>query len=80
MEQYEIELIERYQEQDEELRKLWQEHQDFEKQLSVFDEKRYLTPQEELEQKRLKKLKLAGKTKIYNILDKYRKLEERNEA
>lgn len=80
MEQYELELIAKYGEQDEELSKLWQEHLDFERRLEKFENKRFITPEDEKEIKRLKKLKLAGKTKIQNILEKYRKQEVGNEA
>ncbi len=80
MEQYELELIAKYGEQDEELSKLWQEHLDFERRLEKFENKRFITPKDEKEIKRLKKLKLAGKTKIQNILEKYRKQEVGNEA
>ncbi len=80
MEQFELELIAKYGEQDEELSKLWQEHLDFERRLEKFENKRFITPKDEKEIKRLKKLKLAGKTKIQNILEKYRKQEVGNEA
>jgi hypothetical protein len=80
MEQYELELIAKYGEMDEELSQLWQNHLEYEKQLEKFDNKRYLTPQEESELKMIKKKKLAGKTKIQHILEKYRQQEVGNEA
>jgi len=40
------------------------------------ESKPYLTPQDDFELKKIKKLKLAGKTKIQAILEKYRKMEE----
>ncbi|MCF8038551.1 MAG: DUF465 domain-containing protein [Desulfohalobiaceae bacterium] len=71
MEQHEIDMINRYMETDAELKKLWEEHLDFEKKIQELESKRYLTPVEQSEIKRLKKDKLTGKTKIQYILDKY---------
>lgn len=76
MEQYELELIAKYGEKDEELKKLWEQHLEYEKEVERLENKPYLTPQDELELKKIKKLKLAGKTKIQVILEKYRKMEE----
>jgi hypothetical protein len=80
MEQYELELIAKYGDVDEDLSRLWQEHLDYEQQLDGYENKPYLTSNEEAEIKRLKKMKLAGKTKIQNILEKYRRQEAGNEA
>ena len=57
---------------DEELKKYVLEHQLFEKQLEELEGKHFLTADEELQQKRIKKLKLAGRDKIESILKKYR--------
>lgn len=55
-----------------ELRGLYAEHQDLEKQLDKLNHKHYLTPDEELEKKRLQKLKLAGKDRMMAILAAHR--------
>ena len=55
-----------------ELKNLYVEHQDLKKQLDTLNHKHYLTPEEELEKKRIQKLKLAGKDKIMQILSRYR--------
>lgn len=68
-----MKLIEELLPQDEELRRLVEEHQAFERELERFAGKRYLTPAEELEKKRIQKLKLAGKDRIESILSSYRK-------
>jgi len=65
-------LIEKHMTHDEELKKFVDEHILFEKQLDELNEKVYLTPDEEMKQKELKKLKLAGRDKIEEILKKYR--------
>ena len=65
-------LIEKHINTDAELKKFVEEHILFEKQLDELSEKVYLTPDEEMKQKELKKLKLAGRDKIEEILKKYR--------
>jgi len=57
---------------DPELKSFYDEHQELEKQLAVFQHKHYLSPEEEIEMKRIQKLKLAGKDKIMEILGKHR--------
>lgn len=49
-------------------RMLYQEHSVLEKRLSEFDGKNYLSPQEELELVTVKKLKLAGKDEMEQIV------------
>ncbi|MCF8103968.1 MAG: DUF465 domain-containing protein [Desulfohalobiaceae bacterium] len=71
MEQHEIDMINKYIESDTELKKLWEEHIDFENKLQDLESKRHLTPAEQAEIKRLKRDKLTGKTKIQYKLDKY---------
>jgi len=57
---------------DAELKRYYDEHLDLERQITGFQQKVYLTPNEEFEKKRLQKLKLAGKDKIMEILARYR--------
>jgi len=59
-------------EKDPELRKHYEEHQELEKQLSEFQHKHHLSPEEEVEMKRIQKLKLAGKDRIMELLGKHR--------
>jgi len=72
MEQRDKLLIEKHIQHDNELKQFVEEHVLFEKQLDELSEKVYLTPDEEMKQKELKKLKLAGRDKIEEILKKYR--------
>lgn len=71
MERREEELIQRYAANDEELRALYVEHQDLKQQLDGFRHKPYLTPEEEIEVKRMQKLKLASKDRIMEILNRH---------
>ena len=57
---------------DPELKKYYEEHQELEKKLAEYQHKHYLSPDEEMEMKRIQKLKLVGKDKIMEILVKYR--------
>jgi len=72
MEKKDEDLIQSLLEREPELRHYYEEHIDLERQLSTFQQKLYLTPEEEVEKKRLQKLKLAGKDKIMEILTRYR--------
>ncbi len=76
MEQYELELIDKYRETDEELNTLLDNHVSYEKILEKYETKPFLTPSEELEMKEIKKKKLAGKTRIHTLLSKYKQMEE----
>lgn len=51
-----------------EFKSLVREHRKLDDQLKEFDRKVYLTPDEEMERKRLQKLKLAKKDQIAKIL------------
>jgi uncharacterized protein YdcH (DUF465 family) len=72
MEKRDAKLIEKLVETDKELKGYVDGHIEFEKKLGVYNKKPYLTPEEEIERKRIQKLKLAGKDKIEEILSKYR--------
>ncbi len=80
MEQYEMELIKRYEDQDPELKELYAKHLEYAQEVDRLENKRYLNPQEEMELKNIKKMKLAGKTRILNILDRYRQQEVGDET
>jgi uncharacterized protein YdcH (DUF465 family) len=56
----------------EEFRKLAQEHNQYSKRLELLTEKRYLTDDEKLEEVRLKKLKLRLKDQMEGIEKQYR--------
>jgi uncharacterized protein len=72
MEEKDETLIQTLLEREPELRHYYEEHLDLERRLGTFQQKLYLTPEEEVEKKRLQKLKLAGKDKIMEILARYR--------
>ena len=57
MEQKEIDLISKLINKDQELKKLWEEHLELEEKIEEYNKRVYLTPEEELEKNRLKKIK-----------------------
>lgn len=57
---------------DPELKKYYEEHRELEKQLADFQHKHHLTAEEEVEMKKIQKLKLAGKDRMMEILGRYR--------
>jgi len=57
---------------DSELRRYYEEHVELKRQLEDLRQKPYLTEEEEIEQKRIQKQKLAGKDRIMEILSRHR--------
>ncbi len=72
MEKRDLELIQKYSSDDAELKRCMEEHEMYEHKLEEFNRRLYLTPEEEIERKRVQKLKLAGRDRIEVILSKYR--------
>jgi uncharacterized protein YdcH (DUF465 family) len=72
MEKKDEELIHTLLDREPDLRRYYEEHVDLVRQLDAFQQMLYLSPDEEVEKKRLQKLKLAGKDKIMAILSRYR--------
>lgn len=72
MEKAEEDLIARYIDQDEDLKKFVEDHRKLEAILEDFNKRLHLTSEEEMEKKEIQKTKLRGKDKIFKILSKYR--------
>ena len=66
------ELVERVRKENQEFDRLYVEHQKLESELGEFARLKHLNPQEELEKKRLQKIKLAGKDRMADILREYK--------
>ena len=75
MERRDLELIQKHIPNDPELKKYIEEHEGFEQKLQEFNRQVYLTADEEMEKKKIQKLKLAGRDRIEAILAKYRSRE-----
>jgi uncharacterized protein len=67
-EEFILSLVDR----DAELRRYYDEHREFERQLDAYNGKGHLSADEEMDRKRLQKLKLAGKDRIMEILHRHR--------
>ncbi len=65
-------LIQRLTEENPRFRKLHEEHRFFEKKLQEYEDLSYLSPEEDLERKKIQKLKLAGKDEMESILRDFR--------
>lgn len=65
-------LVEKLCDENPRFRKLFEEHSIFEKQLVELDQKPFLSSEQELERKKVQKLKLAGKDEMEDILRSYR--------
>jgi uncharacterized protein YdcH (DUF465 family) len=72
MEKRDEDLILSLVEKDPELKRHYDEHVEFERQLDRLAGKSHLTAEEEVERKRIQKLKLAGKDRIMEILYRHR--------
>lgn len=53
-------------------RLLYEEHQLLERELNQLNTKSFLTPDEEVEKRKVQKLKLAGKDEMEKMLSRYR--------
>lgn len=68
----EEEIIEILKRENEEFRKLYEEHRQLDSLLSEFNKKYYLTPEEEIEKKRMQKEKLYKKDKMAEMIRQYK--------
>lgn len=68
MQQYDQSLIEKLFEQNPRFRMLYEEHLVLKRELERYTGKPFLNPEDELEKKRIQKLKLAGKDEMDRII------------
>ena len=71
MERREEELIQQHLNHDDELKAVYEEHLQLKNKLLEYRSKHYLTLDEEMEEKRIHKLKLASKDRMMVILERY---------
>ncbi len=72
MEKKDEELIQSLLSHDAELRRYYEQHLELERRLTEFNRRPYLTPEQEVEKKQIQKVKLSGKDRIMEILEKHR--------
>ena len=80
MDQTEVKIIMPLLDKDPELKRYYEEHLELEIKLQSYQNMSYLTPDEEMEEKKLQKLKLVGKDKMMEILSKYRQMAAQKET
>lgn len=68
MENQDRETVKRLLEEDEDFKKTWKVHKDYENKLAKLEKKPHLSPEEIVEKNRLKKLKLALKDEMEKII------------
>ncbi|MEW6163038.1 MAG: DUF465 domain-containing protein [Nitrospirota bacterium] len=66
-------VVELLKKESEEFRRLTEEHRNLEGLLAKIDSKRYLTPDEEFERKRIQKQKLLKKDRMAELIREYKK-------
>jgi uncharacterized protein YdcH (DUF465 family) len=71
MERRDEEIIKQLINNDDELRALYVEHEELKHQLETFRDKIHLNTEEELEKKRIQKLKLASKDKLMEVVHRH---------
>lgn len=69
----EEEIIELLKKENEEFRKLAEEHKNLDKSLAELDKKVHLTSEEEVERRNMQKLKLNRKDRIADLVREYKK-------
>lgn len=69
----ENDVVEILRKENEEFRKLTEEHRSLDSLLSEIDSKRYLTAEEEIERKNIQKQKLFKKDRMAELVREYRK-------
>lgn len=74
----EYEIVEFLKKENEEFRRLSEEHRNLDQLLIEIDSKRYLSPEEEYERKKLQKQKLLRKDKMAAIVREYKKSQSLN--
>jgi uncharacterized protein YdcH (DUF465 family) len=70
----EQEIVDQLKKENEEFKKLSEEHRNLDGLLAEIDIKRYLTPEEEVERKRIQKLKLLRKDRMAELIREYKKV------
>lgn len=71
MERRDEELIQQHLNHDDELKAVYEEHLQLKNKLNEFRSKHFLTGDEEMEEKRIHKLKLASKDRMMVLLERY---------
>jgi len=69
------EVVKKFSEKYPDVKELFEKHQFLENEVTQISQKNYLTPEEEIKVKQLKKKKLYIKEQIYKLIKKYEGIE-----
>jgi len=69
------EVVKKFSEKYPDIKELFEKHQFLENEVTQISQKNYLTPEEEIKVKQLKKEKLYIKEQIYKLIKKYEGIE-----
>ncbi|MCD6571278.1 MAG: DUF465 domain-containing protein [Deltaproteobacteria bacterium] len=72
MEERDVQLILKLVPHNRELKRLWDEHLEYEEKLEKYNKRRYFSTEDDIMRREIQKLKLAGRDRIEEILRKYR--------
>jgi uncharacterized protein YdcH (DUF465 family) len=72
----ENEIVETLKKQNEEFKKISEEHRNLDELLAEMDSKHYLSPAEEIERKRMQKLKLVRKDRMAELMREFKKVAQ----
>jgi uncharacterized protein YdcH (DUF465 family) len=74
----EREIVEFLKKENEEFRRLSEEHRNLDELLVEIDDRKYLTPEEEVERKKIQKQKLLKKDRMAELVREYKKSRSAN--
>jgi uncharacterized protein YdcH (DUF465 family) len=74
----EREIVEFLKKENEEFRRLNEEHRNLDELLGEIDDRKYLTPEEEVERKKIQKQKLLKKDRMAELVRQYKKSRSTN--
>jgi hypothetical protein len=80
LEGIDLALIEQVKRDSVEFSRLLAEHEQYETQLEAYNDQRFITSEQEIERKRLQKLKLQGKDRLLELLRPYQAASLSTEA
>ncbi|MEW6418516.1 MAG: DUF465 domain-containing protein [Nitrospirota bacterium] len=74
----EQQIVELLKKENDEFKRLSEEHRSLDTLLAEIDNKRYLTPEEEVERKKIQKQKLLKKDRMAELIREYKKSHSKN--
>lgn len=70
-----VKVAEELKKENESFKQLFEQHIDFENELKKYKNRSYLSPEEQIEVKRIKKMKLLGKDQMEKLIREFKKTQ-----